>query len=424
MTIRFHFDWVDAGSSPDKLAEVTMASLRISAGGSTITAVIDRQSRRYSDMITVPLFNIAEWLVFNWFSVWHEVADTKERAAGFEARHNLYFAGDGFVLPKLTIAPISPERIDLQWTKYRPRHARIEFLEAGSQSVERPELEAELRTLIDSVLQRTQEKPETKTASEGLRRVWDGLNNLDEDEVEFSRAASLFGADPFDIDDATAAIVTDFWENSDPSVREDALALSGGRELTTVANWLSRAQSALGEWRVHNDWAVVRDELPEVEFGGLPWEGGYKLARKVRRCVGENGGPMDLDQGSATVPYKQVSPPSRRIQGLVGAGAPACVMGPRNSSSTRFVQARALGDYLGRSGDGYGVISSLATERQAQSRAFAAEFLAPAKSLRDRIRSEFVDSDQIEDLGREFRVSTEVVRRQVENHKIARLPFY
>ncbi len=424
MTIRFHFDWVDAGPSPDKLAEVTMASLRISAGRSTITAVVDRQSRRYSDVITVPLFNIAEWLVLNWFSVWHEVADTKEQSAGFKARHNLYFAGDGFALPKLTIAPTSSERIDLQWTKYRPRHARIEFLEAGSQTVERPELDTELRTLIDSVLQRTQENPETKTASDDLSRVWDGLNNLDEDEVEFSRAASLFGADPFDIDDATAAIVTEFWKNSDPSVREDALALSDRTELPTIANWLTRAQSTLGDWRVHNDWAEVRDELPEVEFGGLPWEGGYDLARKARRYVAENGGPIDLKQGRAAIPYKQVSPPSIRIQGLVGAGAPACVMGRRHLLSTRFVQARALGDYLGRAGDGYGVISSLATERQAQSRAFAAEFLAPSKSLRDRIRTEFADSDQIDDLGREFRVSTEVVRRQIENHRIARLPFY
>ena len=79
---------------------------------------------------------------------------------------------------------------------------------------------------------------------------------------------------------------------------------------------------------------------------------------------------------------------------------------------------------LGRTTTGPGLLSSLATDRQAQSRAFAAEFLAPAASLRDRITAKRVPSEQIDDLGREFRVSTELIRRQIQNHDLAAITAY
>lgn len=125
MSVRFRFDWVDAGPSPVMLARTTMASLSIKAGGSTVTSVLDRGHRIYSDEIIVPLFHVAEWLVTNWWHLWHEVRDTGEQRPGFDARHNLAFAGGGFVLPNLTMTPTAG-RMHLQWTRYKPRHARID----------------------------------------------------------------------------------------------------------------------------------------------------------------------------------------------------------------------------------------------------------------------------------------------------------
>ena len=79
--------------------------------------------------------------------------------------------------------------------------------------------------------------------------------------------------------------------------------------------------------------------------------------------------------------------------------------------------ARALGDYLARASPGPGLLSSLSTDRQAQSRAFAAEFLAPADALRARLAgNSSVEPERTDDLAREFGVSSEVIRRQIENH--------
>ena len=96
----------------------------------------------------------------------------------------------------------------------------------------------------------------------------------------------------------------------------------------------------------------------------------------------------------------------------------------RGESGKRFLVARALGDYLGRFAPGMGMLSSLATDRQAQSRAFAAEFLVPAESLRRRLSSDSVDAERTDELAQEFRVSSELIRRQIQNHDLARVVGY
>ena len=342
----------------------------------------------------------------------------------FESRHDLAFAGDGFVLPRLLIAPASAERMNVEWTAYQPEHARVEFLRGGRKTVERSGLDLELRTLIEAVLQRAQANTETRRASDDLGRIWSRLNNLADDEVEFCRAAALFGADPFDLESEASDRIVEFWNRADASVREDALALAGGAELPPVADWLSNAQKALAESWQHNEWPGIRDALPAVAASALPWERGYELARCARGHIGQDGGPIDLECGPAAVPHHETSPPPIGIQALVGDDGPGCVAVPRPPLSTRFIQARALGDFLGRVTTGFGLLSSLATERQAQSRAFAAEFLAPSASLRQRIDSERVDSDRIEDLGREFSVSATVIEHQIRNHGIAHIVPY
>ena len=425
MSVRFRFGWVDSGPSPDKLAQSTMAVLRVDTDSGTVTATVDRRNGIYSNEIVVPLYNVAEWLVTNWWHLWYEVADTNEQPPDFESRHNLAFVGDGFVLPQLNITSSSARRVQLAWTRHKPPHARIEFLDEGSQTVEREELEAEFRNLIDAVLERVYADPQASVAAHHLRRAWNAVNDLKEDEVEFSRAAARFGVDPFDVEAEVADAIIAFCEDTDPSVREDALALANGGHLTSIADWLSDAVGTVTRRGRGTRWSDIRRALPPPTPGVEPWVRGYELARLARKQIGANGGPMNLHRtGPLAIPRRETHPPSARIHGLVGTDTPACVTAPRGHLGTRFLQARALGDYLGRTTTGPGLLSSLATDRQAQSRAFAAEFLAPAASLRDRITARHVDSEQVDDLGREFRVSTELIRRQIQNHDLAKILAY
>ena len=414
MGARFRFDWVDAAPSPDELARHTMAALSIEADGSTVTSVLDHPSRSLRGHVVVPLFTVAEWLVAHWWHLFHEIESTGEQKPGFESRHDLAFAGDGFILPSLTMTP-ARERVRLRWRRYRPEHARIEFVDEGEASVGREELESQFRDLIEAVLERLRG---AGADLEPLDGEWAAINSLDADEREFSRAAALLGVDPFDVSDTLAGEIVEFWGSVDPSVREDALAASED-SLAQVGRWLSRAFEDLEEPVNGRGWAEVREELPRPS-PAEPWKRGYDLARSVRRQLGVFGDRFEFSsKGSLAFHPHERRPPFTRIQGLVAADAPACVLAPKRESGKRFLMARALGDYLGRTEPGPALLSVLATDRQARSRAFAAELLAPSESLRRRLRGGTAEPDQMDELAFEYGVSTEVIRRQIENHGLA-----
>ena len=232
MSVRFRFDWVDVPPSPDDLARHTMAALSIEVDGAAVTSVVDRRSRALREHVVVPLFTVAEWLVTNWWHLFHEIESTGEQKPGFESRHNLAFAGDGFILPSLTMVP-APDRVHLRWRRRKPKHARIEFVDEGEASVGREELEAQFRDLIDAVLERLRG---AGVALESLDSEWAAINSLDPEEREFSRAAALLGVDPFDVSDSQAREIATFWEHADPAIRDDALAAANVDGLAQVGH--------------------------------------------------------------------------------------------------------------------------------------------------------------------------------------------
>ncbi len=419
MNIRFRFEWVDAAPPPDSAAQHTMAKLSIEADGATVTSVLDRQSREYRDHVVVPLLPVAEWLAGNWRHIRHEVADTNEQRPGFDSRHNLAFAGNGFVLPSLSMIPSTAQRVNLQWKRWKPQHARVEFIDEAEMHVDRAQLEQELRTLIESVLERLRTLGDGGMAAESLANTWREIESLDADEEEFCRAAALLGIDPFDVADSTADAIAEFWENTAPSIREEALACAGEDSLPRVREWLDDSLATLEKTANETDWDDIRRAMPPPS-AAPPWERGYALANAVRKHMEIGGGPFHFESRKLpAIPHREAEPPARRLQGLVAANAPACVTAPKNEPGKRFLLARALGDYMGRSQPGAGILSSLITDRQAQSRAFAAEFLAPAESLRARLDGAFLSEEKIDDLGYEFYVSSQVIGYQIENHGLA-----
>ena len=417
MTVHFRFDWVDAPPSRDLLACHSMASLKIEADSEIVTTVVDHR-RIGRDHIVVPLFGIAEWLVCNWWHIFHEIADTgQQQKAGFEFRHDLAFAGDGFVLPSLTMVPVA-ETVELRWRRRMARHAHVEFVHEGSVRVDRGALEAEFRKLVEAVLDRLRKRgadPET------LETEWAAVNALDPDEREFSRAAAMLGADPFDVTPSLAEALIGFWNDTEPSpsLRAEALAAADADSLSDVGAWLAEQLPKL-EGEGNGDWPDVRRTLPPVS-DVMPWERGYDLARSARACLQTGDGRVDFESpGFPAFARAEARPTVRRIHGMVAADAPACVTVPRSEPVTRFLTARALGDYLDRSTPGPGILGTLATDRQAFSRAFAAEFLAPAEGLRERLRgASVVEVEGVDDLAAEFSVSGAVIRHQIDNHGLA-----
>ena len=384
-----------------------------------MTSVRDHRSRVYRDHVVVPLFNLAEWLANNWWHLWYEIGDTVQQKPGFEQRHCLAFAGDGFVLPQLTMVQ-SSGRMHLRWTRWAPPHATVEFVDEDETFVSRADLETEFRTIVEAVVERLRSMDAGSPASVSLGEAWNALNSLDPEEEEFSGAAALLGIDPFDVENSMAETIAAFWQRAAPSIREEALASADERTLPRVSEWLEHTIETLQTTGKKNNWTEIRAALSPVR-AAEPWRRGYELANSVRRLLDVGDGRFEFqDQGPLAVHHGKGMTPCSRIHGLVAEHAPACVTTGRSETGRRFLLARALGDYVGRLEPGFGILTSLFTDRQAQSRAFAAELLAPAESLRSRLDDRFTEDDTIDEIGREFGVSSQVVLHQIENHNLAR----
>ena len=349
-SVRFKFAWLDSAPARNGAEESTFAELSIQVGDATVTSVLERP-KQYREHVVVPLLSVAEWLVSNWWHLWYEVADTGEPRPGFESRHDLAHAGDGFLLPKLEMTA-SAERMHLQWAKWKPQHARIEFIEEGQAVVDREALESEFRALIEAVLERLRALPGRTAAGEFLSKDWEAINAVDDEETEFAQAAALLGIDPFNVQDSVANAIVEFWETSPPSIRQEALASASEESLSRTSKWLNDSLGSLEESDHGAEWAGIRNATP-TDLSLAPWTRGYTLADSVRHRLNVGDGRFDFDpSGSLALPNFVLKPPSGRIQGLVAANAPTCVTAPRSETGKRFLLARALGDYIGRTEPG------------------------------------------------------------------------
>ena len=413
MGMRFavEHEWVDLPSCSDEMARCTMAKLNIVVNGKLVTAVNDHRGDR--EHVLVPLHQMAEWLVANWYHLFYEPEDTAaSQREGFESRHNLAFAGDGFILPPLEIVP-TDGAIVMRWKRSTPEYSQIKFTRYGDERVSTDEGKEEFKSLVEAVIARGREK---NCPLEMLEEAWQAICELDDEEKEFAQAAALLGADPFEISDEVAREIVAVWENVLPSLRADVLRASNVEYLPKTVQWVSRGLTALAERQPlgagPSSWASIRDSI-QPPTSPVPWMKGYDLARKARQAASAHI-PEDLE-----VPYATVHSVSSRLQGLADTDSPVCVGTPRAPTSTRFIKARAIGVFLSPMGSGPSLLSTLSTDFQAFTRAFAAEFLAPAEQIRALMREGSPSETALAD---RFRVSKYVIRHQINNHNLGYAP--
>ncbi len=70
----------------------------------------------------------------------------------------------------------------LRWSRWTPRHAKIEFVDPGEAQVERAQLQDQFPSLIEAALARLRA---TGMEDDGLGDAWRAILSLDEDEQQF-----------------------------------------------------------------------------------------------------------------------------------------------------------------------------------------------------------------------------------------------
>lgn len=428
---RLDTEWLDGDGVNGVELAATFASLRIDVGGQPVTEVIDRRARTTRESVYVPLYPLAEWLVTNWwFLVYESENPAKSGEPEFARRHSLGASTDGYAFPNLTVTS-SGANTRLAWGGGPSAWTKVEFLNRDDAVVDSSEFLDVCSDLIERVVRRLVEYDIHETF---LQEEWAAIQAADADEASFCEVAAGLGWDPYDLDEEQQQQIVRL-AHVLGELRTEAVPIVGTadplHDAERIRSAVRKANSnRLGLERLR----PFAESLATGQLHGRPWELGYDLARHARQALGLSGQPirtMDaladaLGEDSAALKhaFQPLKPLGqlRLIDAVVAGGEQASyAFGLRSAgeSGQRFTFCRALGEAITSHADA--LVTRGDTERQQRNRAFAAEFLAPSRGLRERISRWVVGADEMDDLADEYGVSPYVIRHQVGNHGIAQL---
>jgi len=416
---QFQFEWEDSprGRAPE--LDATWARLEIYARDEPITKVEAKRAQSVRTGVYVPLYPIAEWIVANWWFLWDEW-----RTDGRDSRHSLLAAREGFVLPDLSFLP-TETKMEVVWRAGASMtSAGVLFLSSGSSVLAKSLVREEFRRLVDAVIERLIVR---QVQGSYLVQEWRAIQDAERDPGQraFCEKAARLGCYPFDVEDSVATQIEHIGVVlPEPVVGDfcDAIPLaqmvSGAEAVKAFIDSASAAASERGRWREFQNGL-------EWQGTGIPWRDGYNEARALRSGLGLIG-PIASDLNSflnrelGSFEIRDFAVPSRidAISAPTQTGAP--LFGYRShlrEENKRFILCRALSDHLASGQPS--LVTRSGTEHQQRNRAFAAEFLAPAESIRERIGGDRVGEEDIEELAQEFQVSDLVIRHQIQNHNLA-----
>jgi hypothetical protein len=431
--IKFQFEWEDPQGARGSELRATWARLSILAGNEPVTRLIDESSKGFRDAVYGPLYPVAEWIAMNWWSLFHEVeAPGTQRWRSYALRHSLCYAGEGFVLPDFRIKP-SGRMTDLNWFPRAFPKAGVSFVEAGNLSVPTGAIQNELFDFVSSVVARLLSENVVGTP---LQEEWNAILSMAPEETAFCETAAALGEDPFAMEESDRAELLEIAGALPGELFGEFVAATDFNKISESLADLKNVLEQVGDSTASlPSLATLRDQAPAIQAAATPWDQGYEFARSLRDQIGLNGHLLNSDRELATALSTDVENLRDAIltplksqwefDALVGTasdGNPVFATSKRHVDSQRFAVCRGLFEYLTQvDGERSALVSRAFSDRQRANRAFAAEFLAPEKLLRQRISFDTLDGEQIDDLAEEFGVYSMVIRHQVENHQIAKI---
>lgn len=411
-------DWVEIAGMDRPEVSATYANLRIRVDEEVVTSVHHRNARTTSDTVLVSLYPLAEWIVGNWWFVTEE-SECPGRL-GFLDRHAINRGRSGYCLPDLRLLPEGAS-FRLEWSRYRYVHAPIDFTSAGSLQLPRDDVVDVLRDFVDKVDERL---VNVGIEDSSLQKEWTAIRDIeaDADQQAFCRAAAWLGLDPLDVDAVTKASIIDADSRLPLELREDAFRAAPHGQLAGTTIWIEHALKQIGSGCECDAKLKDLQGAPrEASANGSPWEIGYQLARTLRQelpALNEVPAPIGVLFAKGE-PVVDAGESPATLDGIASfRNGFVCSTSKKRLDSRRFVLARAVFDFL-HLDQSQSLLTAARTTRQGEGRAFAAELLAPAAVLQDRLRSGWATEEQIRDLAAELQVSEKVVEHQVRNHQLA-----
>jgi Zn-dependent peptidase ImmA (M78 family) len=421
--LKLAFEWVDPLEARVPELRATWASLSVEVQGEPVTQLYDPDLRSVRDRLFLPLYPMAEWIAQHWWHLLYETeTPSRSTASGYAHRHSLRYAREGYALPDLTFRSFG-DTLELAWQAARLPGYRLEFMRGGTALLETETVKDTLARFIRAVVERLHQYDLYGTP---LEQEWAALQATDAEETSFCIAAARLGLDPYDVSEAESeAIVA---ASSLPESLQEAFFRAADparltKQLSLLRSLLERRSDVHGTWLVQ-----LRHRFPMQR--DQPWKEGYAYARYLREEL-KITYPLSSSPALAealkleAADLEQIVKPTdsaRLFDALVvidSGGSPCFAIDERREENQRFAFCRGLFEFLATANGEPVLVTRTRSERQKRNRAFAAEFLAPADMIREKIAADRLWEDDLEELGEVFGVSPRVIRHQVINHRLA-----
>lgn len=420
--LTFKANWLK-GTLDDSRETATFAALGISVDGDFLTRVYDHRSGGDRETIQVPISPLALGLAENWWALLYE-ARKSEPDPDFDARHRLDLHMKGYLFPPVAIWSGGEDSLMVETPPIElPR--RLSQVELWNRPLQKPdfvarrETEDELFDLVQTAPARLKEcSVEYPELTDALGRICSSM--ADPEEHAYCVRAGQLGLDPYDPDGPDLSILA---EGISSDLFRDICEAATADELPQTTQWIRTAEHHLKDLpriQISNFGAP-----PPTDLSIQPRDEGYRAAEHLRSTLGlEHDDPglaikrlFDdiLDKETLVLPGgpSSIDALARRVNGTVQGGL--LKLHPRQR---RFHGCRFL--YLGwRSTDGQETAATAAaTRKQQASRAFAAELIAPYRSLQERAGRHGLTTEDINKIAEEFTCPEWVIDHQARNHGI------
>lgn len=438
--IRFLMEWQDAPGVRDVVLARTWCRLVIEIDGRLVTQAVHGPSESLRGGVYGSAFPLCRWLVENWWFLLNEAYRFPARFSSSELareprdrawvqRHSLLAAQEGYALPDLTLFR-DEQRIIARWTPdgRASTHPALRFVGEGETQINVADAEHGVAEAIRAVVDRLDGVDVPEVAA--LRQDWAEIEGATEQERRLCEWSACLGLDPYDGEELTDDLEKTLRESVaalDTSLRHDFLDAAQPQTLPRDLNWIHEAEAlaaSAGKGRNSQDVSCENGSATAHGFG-------YECATALRQSMlpANVHDPIgDLDEMLVRLGWAQC--PSRTLEldaesPLEAAltqsaeGAPVAIVGDAGTDANRFRIARsAFLHHFAPSGRTHRrLVTEAHTWEQRASRAFAAELLAPAAGLARHLGRK-ASPLQTDELAHRFGVSSEAVRRQIENHRL------
>ena len=410
--------WIE-GSSPIELA-VTNNFLSILVRGEIISDVLHQANKSTANGVYLPLYPVAEWIAANWWRLLYE-CNRQRGNEDFRYCHNLSFAGEGYFLPNLSFFP-ETDVVYLEWEKRSINNGDLQFLGQGQVKIPFDDIQKEFASFIQIVIGRLETLGIQDTL---LQKDWEAIQkaNNDQEEKDFCIACAQLGIDPYAVTEEQAQRIIDSHEilSKNVDVNEFFNTVSM-KSITESTEWLAKLSNDKSiKKKASAFFREIKEKIPGFK-DYQPWKRGYKEAQWVRANffnasfkLNDFYSLIEETTHNEEIPFDFCMAVTKTSDDL----NPTFIHPDKLS---HFQAGRVLGDYIHSSGNTCKLMTKLYTPEQKYSRAFAAELIAPAESLRNDLKGKcYVCDDDIAELSQKYQINDSVIRHQIENHNLAEI---